>query len=262
MPADTYTPATPPPTTPNRWRRRASRLWWWMLPGMIATIVTGVACIAWAPVDVPSFASINPPGGILTALGWSPAGPLRGWDTGYTEHHYGFNITDHIKEAPDPIPEWVTELGIPTLKGQKPAHLIYRRTYHYGVPIPWLVRTRGVVYGGDEVRSSTKHPVPWVHSQVYRYRFTFTLSPVFDPNKSPPPNAKPTSAFVYNYLTYYPDPFGFLLNTALFSTLWMPVTALYRIHRPKRTGCKRCGYSRHGLSQDTVCPECGQKPVH
>ena len=56
-------------------------------------------------------------------------------------------------------------------------------------------------------------------------------------------------------------------RTYLAVPAWLPFALLAfssgclgLLHRKLRDGCKRCGYSREGLSVVAVCPECGTAP--
>ena len=55
---------------------------------------------------------------------------------------------------------------------------------------------------------------------------------------------------------------GFLLNTALYSTLWLSLllalTTLRRATRRHRNLCPTCAYDLKGLPPHSPCPECGR----
>jgi hypothetical protein len=59
-----------------------------------------------------------------------------------------------------------------------------------------------------------------------------------------------------------PEPLTFLLDTALYAgvvgCLVLATRVLVRVVRRRRGLCAQCGYSRHGLLDGVVCPECGE----
>jgi hypothetical protein len=215
---------------------------------MIVTIVTLIPCVALARLGTQYSGTGKVPGGVLTGLGWSPAGPLNASEPPVVNIGVGFSSTTYFFSAQRPAPAWVTALGLPSLNPQLPAFEQLRTTQQLGIPIPWLTRTVSLVSAGDDQK-------PGNASKMHAYVTGLHLGPIEDTGATP-------RTFALDFLTMIPDPLGFLLNTVIFSTLWMPITAWHRRRRAKRGGCKRCGYSREGLAQDTICPECGQKPVH
>ena len=255
MPAEPSNSETPPPTTPNRWRRRASRLWWWMLPGMIATIVVLLGTLEWRRRGFLWPATrIEFPTSALTSLGWTPAGRV--------EEPYGFSGNANWGRVGDyltPTSEFSESLRTQVRKQfpGNPEFMIGAGAIvtGYGLPVPWLMQcdVNATLLRAGENQSGFDTPT---------HRFILGLIPVAEEGDMPALPARRVSPFVYDYLTYYPDPLGFLLNTVIFSTLWTPITSWYRRRKARYTNCTRCGYSREGLAQDSICPECGQKPVH
>ncbi len=65
----------------------------------------------------------------------------------------------------------------------------------------------------------------------------------------------------YIPLPYRPIWPAFLINSALYATLWFALlfipTALRPRARRRRNACLSCGYDLQGLSPTTPCPECG-----
>lgn len=53
---------------------------------------------------------------------------------------------------------------------------------------------------------------------------------------------------------------GFSLPLSIpFIALAIPTAFLWYLDRPRKTGCKKCGYSLEGLPAASPCPECGSK---
>jgi hypothetical protein len=221
-----------------------------MLPGMIATIVLLLGTLEWQRRGfLGPDKQIEFPTSVLTALGWTPAGRIEKSDGWMGQVALGF-ASNYVRTTGDFIqslreaerarypttPEEFLRDGV-SIDG-------------CGLPVPWLMQTQ----------ANAMYVIPSGNNYGFGYschRFVLGLIPVVEEGNITTRPTPRVSPFVYNYLTYYPDPLGFLLNTVIFSTLWMPITAWHRRRRAKRGGCTRCGYSREGLAESAVCPECG-----
>ena len=212
---------------------------------MIATTLAVIPCVAWARYGTMYSGTNKVPGGMLTGLGWSPAGPLNAAAPPITYIALGYSGTTHYFTIERPDPDWLIALQLPPLNPQLPAKEMLRTTEQFGIPIPWLTRTTSMIHAGND-------QTPGNDSTTHAFVARLILGPIEDTGAKQQP-------FALKYLTYIPDPLGFLLNTVIFSTLWMPITAWHRRRKANRGGCKRCGYSREGLAESAVCPECGTR---
>lgn len=238
------------------------RLFRWLRPGMVATIVATVLCFLLVRFAYPFAMATRTPGGLLTALGYSPAGSFKGWNGPTSTMLPGFVRTEYVSFGGSQLPEWLPASEAPQTLGTLPRYDAGIIADHLGFPVPWLVNSWYWVLPSPDGVTFTAEPPQTYRVALGGFPFRDPHTPRLVNGVLTDPRAPISSILAYHLLCYYPDPLGFLLNTLVFSSAWSWLKSRRARRRCARNHCAGCNYARAGLSPDTACPECGQKPVH